>query len=120
MLWENPLKLEEEISNTLISRGDLASYHLVQIRGSEKPHYHEFHDLAVFMQSGSGTIFLEKESFKVKAGSVIFIPHDTTHYFLNNGADPAVAIVVFSPPFNGEKKLLVEPNPTTPPPILKR
>lgn len=107
-LWENVIKPEEAISNAPILMGDLASYHLVQIRGAEKPHAHEFHDLAVFLQSGVGTMFLGKQSFKVKAGSVIFIPHGTPHYFVNMGESPAVAIVVFSPAYDGKDSVPVE------------
>ena len=102
MLWENEISREESILTSQILRGDLASYHLIQLPAAEKNHMHEFHDLAVFVQSGSGTMFLGNESFKAGSGSVIFIPHGTWHAFVNSGPEPAVAIAVYSPGFDGK------------------
>jgi len=102
LLWENEIKPEENILSTTIIRGDFASYHLVQIRDSEKNHAHEYHDLVVFIQSGTGLMLLDKTSIKVRAGSIIFIPHGMPHYFVNGGTDPAVAIAIFSPDYSGK------------------
>lgn len=105
LLWENEMGSEEDHSSTVIVRSDLASYHLVQLRGSEKNHLHEFHDLVVFVQSGSGVMFLGKESFRVSAGSIVFIPHGVPHYMVSSGSDPTVAVLVFSPSFDGNDVL---------------
>ena len=101
-VWENAVPLDKDVLNTPLSKDEYASYHLVQVRTQEKSHVHENHDLAVFVQSGEGTMFLGKESFKVRAGSVIFIRHGIVHYFVNEGPSPAAAIAVFSPPFDGK------------------
>ena len=102
MVWENELSQEEPLSSTVILKSDEASYHLIQVRGAEKKHMHEYHDLAVFVQSGTGTMFLGKEKFNVRGGAVIFVPHGIPHYFVNTGPQPAVAVSVFSPPFDGK------------------
>jgi len=109
-VWENSIAKEQAVASTTLLSGDLASYHLVQIRGKESLHKHDFHDLAVFMQSGTGKIYMGKDSVKVSAGSMIFIPHGMTHQFVNIGPSPAVAIVVFSPPFNGKDVVEIEPD----------
>lgn len=102
MLWENDIDPSKNLTSSIILRGDLASYHLIQVRGSEKKHVHQFHDLAVFVQSGRGVMHLGKRQFKATAGSVIFIPHGTPHWFVNGGGDPAVAIAIFSPAYDGK------------------
>ncbi len=98
--WENAIGPDEKISKTLILQTDFSSAHLIQIRGSEKRHVHEFHDFTVFIQSGSGRMYLGKGSFPVGPGSIIFIPHGVEHYFVNAGNEPAVAIAIFSPAYD--------------------
>src|SRR5438067_603194 len=97
-LFEHQLPPDQNISNTTIREYETSSVHLVQIRGAEKPHRHQYHDSVVFIEAGQGTLYLGKNAVKVKTGSVIFIEHNTPHYFVNEGAEPAVALVVFSPP----------------------
>lgn len=111
LLWENTMASDQDILSTTILRGDLASYHLIQISGSEKPHRHDFHDLVIFVQSGYGTMFFEKESIKIKGGTVIFIPHGTPHYFVNTSPSPTTAIAVFSPSYDGKDDVPVELRP---------
>ena len=41
-------------------------------------------------------------SFAVKAGDVLFIPKAVPHAFKNQETTPAVAIVVFTPAFDGK------------------
>ncbi len=101
VLWENAIKAEEPLTSMLLLQGDMASYHLVQVRTAEKPHRHDNHDLAVFVKSGHGAMHLGREVFNVSAGSVIFVRRTTPHYFQNLGSEPAVAIAVFSPSFDG-------------------
>ena len=100
--WENAMQPEENISKTLILQTDFSSTHMIRIRGAEKRHVHEFHDSTVYIQSGSGRMYLGKSSFNVGPGSIIFIPHGVEHYFVNSGAEPATAIAVFSPAFDGQ------------------
>ncbi len=107
-LWENALPEGQELKSSRILDGDFASYHVIQVRTQEKPHRHDFHDLAVFVQSGSGILFSGKDSTAVSEGSMVFIPHGTAHYFVNTGPVPAVAVAVFSPPFNGDDVIPVE------------
>src|SRR3989344_1371695 len=70
MVWENELPQEEPPASAGVLKRDEASYRLVQVRGAEKKHAHEYHDLAVFVQSGTGTMFLGKEKFNLRAGAV--------------------------------------------------
>ena len=102
VVWETDMKPEQLLSNTTLLNGDMASYHLVQIRGKETLHKHDYHDMAVFVNSGTGNMYMGKESVKVSAGSFIFVQHGVKHKFVNTGPNPAQAIVIFSPPYDGK------------------
>jgi mannose-6-phosphate isomerase-like protein (cupin superfamily) len=36
------------------------------------------------------------------------VPRDTPHYFVNTDAEPAVAFVIFTPPYDGKGQVPVE------------
>lgn len=99
-VWENSLDPGLPFARSTILKSDLASYHLVQVRGSEESHRHDYHDVMIFFQSGSGLMFLKDKSFRVNPGAIIFIRHGVPHYFVNGGPVPAVAIAVYSPPYD--------------------
>ena len=102
VLKENPLGPQENIKVTTLGQGSTASHHVVQIRDRELPHIHRNHDLTVVVLRGSGPIVIAQEQRLLAAGDVVFIPRDTVHYFINASRDPAVALVIFSPPFDGK------------------
>ncbi len=106
--WENAVQPGEDLSKTMILEMDNSSTHLIQIRGSEKKHVHEFHDATVFIQSGTGRMYLGKKSVQVGPGAVIFIPRGLEHYFVNGGSETSSAIVVFSPSFDGKDVIIKE------------
>ena len=100
--WENAVQPGEDVSKAKILEMDNASAHFIQIRGTEKKHSHDFHDLTVVLQSGRGRMYLGNSSVSVQAGAVIFIPRGLDHYFVNGGPEPATAMAVYSPPFDGK------------------
>jgi mannose-6-phosphate isomerase-like protein (cupin superfamily) len=107
LLWENELGANQNVSSSIILTTDMASVHLVQVRTQEEPHLHQYHDSVAFMESGTGRLFLGDQSIPVKAGSVVFVPYGTPHYFVNTGPEPAVIIAVFSPPYDGKDRVPV-------------
>ena len=107
MLFEHQLGPNDNMSSTIIRKYENSSVHLVQIRGSEKPHRHDYHDSVVFFEAGQGILHLGKNVVHVQKGCTVFIEHGTPHYFVNEGPDPAVAIVVFSPPYDGQDNVPV-------------
>lgn len=100
--WENTLQPGEDSSKATLLEMDNLSAHFIQISGSEKKHSHAFHDLTVILQSGRGRMYLGTSSVSVRSGAVIFIPRGLEHYFVNGGPDPASAIAVYSPAFDGK------------------
>ena len=77
------------------------SVSLVQVRDREQPHVHTRYDLTVMVADGEGTLWLNGTPLPMVPGDVAFIPRGTPHYFVNDGAQPATAIVVFAPAFEG-------------------
>ena len=101
LVERSPLPAGENIKPVEIGRGENMSVHLIQIREGEKPHVHTRYDLSVVLVEGHGSLWLADRKLPMKSGDSAFIPRGTRHYFVNEGSDPAAAIVTFSPPFNG-------------------
>lgn len=108
VLRANPLGADQSIRVTLLRKTDHASVHLVQVGDGERPHVHQTHDLTVFILRGRGDMVIGTESRPVREGEVIHVPAGTRHYFTNRGREPAVAAVVFGPPFDGKDKVEVD------------
>lgn len=96
-----PLPPGENIRPTELRRSQDMSVHLVRIRDREQPHVHVRYDLVVVLMQGEGTLWLAGEPLAMQSGDVAVIPKDTPHFFVNDGDEPASALVVFSPPFDG-------------------
>jgi mannose-6-phosphate isomerase-like protein (cupin superfamily) len=102
VLAENPLGASENIKITTLGQGQGVSHHVVQVRDREKPHIHKLHDGTVVMVKGHGYLMMDNRRIDLSAGDVVYIPRGAVHYFVNTGGEPAVAFVIFSPPFDGK------------------
>ena len=107
-LREHPLSAGQTIRVDELGRSDSASFHIVQIRTKEPPHVHRTHDLVAVVKQGHGTLFLGSQQLHLEPGSLVNIPHGVVHAFVNESRDPAVAFVVFSPPFDGTDTVPVQ------------
>lgn len=101
LIAQAPLRPDESIRATPLQRGEHASIALVQIGDREPPHIHTRYDLAVVLVRGAGTLWLSGQAMPMRAGDTAFIPKNTAHYFVNDGSEPAAALVMFAPPFDG-------------------
>ncbi|TWT42176.1 Cupin domain protein [Phycisphaerae bacterium RAS1] len=99
---DQPLRAE-----TLVSTGEFSA-HLLQFRTSEPRHIHRTHDLTFMVHDGSGEIFITDRRFLLAPGSVCHIPRGVPHYCVNLGQTPLVAVLVFTPPFDGQDRIPVE------------
>jgi mannose-6-phosphate isomerase-like protein (cupin superfamily) len=90
-----------------IGRDAHASHHLVAIRKAEIPHRHDRHDLLVVMLRGHGRMRLGAEERPVGEGSILYVPRGAVHAFTNLAPEPAVAIAVYFPAYDGQDR--VEP-----------
>jgi quercetin dioxygenase-like cupin family protein len=105
ILAAHPLPQGENISALTLGRTESCSYHVVQIRDREQPHVHAVHDLAVTVLQGTGRLYIRGEPHAMQAGDVAVVPRATPHYFVNSGADPAAAFVIFAPPYDGKDQV---------------
>jgi quercetin dioxygenase-like cupin family protein len=83
-----------------VGRTPGASVHVVQVRRGETPHRHANHDLVVTVLRGHGHLTVGASSRDMWAGDVAAIPRGTTHWYVNDGDAPSVAVAVFVPPLD--------------------
>jgi mannose-6-phosphate isomerase-like protein (cupin superfamily) len=102
VLQSHPLEAAENIRVTELASATTLSHHIVQVRGAEKPYVHRAHDLTDFVHRGSGTMQVGDVEFDVKRGDIILVPREIPHAFSNRSRRPSVAIVVFTPAFDGK------------------
>ena len=89
-----------------LARDAATSHHVVAIRDRETPHRHDRHDLLIVMIEGHGFMRLGDAERPVGQGSILYVPRGTLHAFRNAGASPAVAYVVYLPPFDGRDRVV--------------
>lgn len=98
-----------------LGRTEGASVHRIAIVGEVAPHRHLAHDEVVRVVRGAGTFlygdFGEKTvAAEVKAGWTVAIPRGTAHsYRPAKDAGPTVAVLVYTPPFDGKDRVPLEP-----------
>ena len=108
LLKNNPLSPEENIRSTLVHQTAAASIHLVQIRDKEKPHIHKTHDLIVTLKRGHGVLRIGRDTVLMKAGDTVVIPRGVIHDFENWSDKIAVALGIFTPPYDGQDMIPVD------------
>jgi quercetin dioxygenase-like cupin family protein len=89
-----------------VGRTASASYHVVQVRGSESPHRHAAHDLTILVLRGGGTLTLDRATTRLAAGDAAVIPRGAVHWFAPRG--PAVSLVAFTPPLDAPDTVPVD------------
>jgi quercetin dioxygenase-like cupin family protein len=96
----HPLAPGQDFRADEVGRTTSASYHLVQVRGHERPHRHLAHDLTVLVMRGKGTLTLGAERIDLAAGDAAVIRRGEVHWFSNGGRGPALTLAVFAPPLD--------------------
>ncbi len=108
ILAANPLGEHEEFKVTPIFENPRSKHVLVQVRGREPLHRHVDSDITVFMLRGAGDMRIGQETRPVKTGDIVHIQRGTIHAYINRGAEPAAALVVYSPAPGPRDRALVE------------
>ncbi|UCH52943.1 MAG: cupin domain-containing protein [Pseudomonadota bacterium] len=109
ILRENPLAPGENVKPIPLHRSAHTAHLLVQVRGREPAHYHADSDITVLMVRGHGSIHVGEQKLPAKSGDTLFVARGVVHYFVNEGKEPAVALVIYSPPPGPNDRVLVEP-----------
>jgi mannose-6-phosphate isomerase-like protein (cupin superfamily) len=111
-IYQQPEWTENELQKNIairhLHRSTNASTHLIRLKGSESPHYHDHHDLNVSVLSGKSTIHFKDHKVLLQPGDIIFIPKGTYHWAENSDPVASVVFALFSPAFDGKDKRKAE------------
>jgi len=110
MAEKNPLGDDEYVKIKDVGENRNSSMHLIQVRRDAEilSHYHKHHDEILYVKKGRGIAILDGTRYMVKAGSILQVPSKTVHKFLNTGDETFMALSIFSPPFDGRDKKILE------------
>ncbi len=98
----NPMAPEENIKISILSEQADRGFYLVQIRDKERLHRHNTHSGKVVLWKGKGTLLLDGRPRLLMEGAQVEIPAGAPHAFTNEWDQPSVAVVQFTPPFDGK------------------
>ena len=101
-LKANPLGPKENFKIITLETAEGSSYHVVQVRDKERLHRHNTHSAKVVIWRGNGTLFLDGKPQSIKEGDRLEIIHGHPHAYTNESSNPTVAVVQFTPPFDGK------------------
>ena len=97
-------ELQRNRAIRLLRKTDRAGYYLLRIKDSEKPHYHDHHDLTVVVLKGQSRINFKNRRENLKPGDLAHIPAGTLHWAENTGPGDSELFLVFTPPFDGKDR----------------
>lgn len=110
MIAQLPVEGDRNIRQLLLQQSENMSVHLVRIRDREQPHLHTRYDLSIMLVAGEGTLWLQGAPLKMQAGDVALVSRGTRHHFVNEGSEPASALVVFAPAYDeSDREAVGEP-----------
>lgn len=90
---------EPQVNVLNLGAGRSQSSHLFVIPGAFASQVNPDHDLTFTILKGKGVATVKGESMKVRKGAVVFVAAGDPFEFVNDGKKPAVALAVFSPPY---------------------
>jgi mannose-6-phosphate isomerase-like protein (cupin superfamily) len=99
----------EDFKIVELGRDAHSSHHLVSLRDRELVHRHDLHDLLVFVAQGQGHMLIGTEQRAIGVHSIVYVPRGTPHAMRNASAAPIVGYAVFTPAFDGQDRVPVEP-----------
>ena len=88
-----------------------SSVNLVRVQGEVAPHYHAKSDETVYILEGEGELLLDRAWRPVTAGTLIHVPMNVPHAFINRASGGTIVLSTFTPPLvPGDRvQLKVEP-----------
>jgi mannose-6-phosphate isomerase-like protein (cupin superfamily) len=99
----------EDFKVVELGRDAHSSHHVVALRDREPVHRHDLHDLLVVTLEGHGRMLIGSEERVIGPRSIVYIPRGVPHSMRNGSAAPLYGYAVFTPPFDGEDRVPVEP-----------
>lgn len=105
--WQIPLN-DAGIGVKTLTKTAETSTHLLALKGKEKPHVHDTHDLTAIVLSGKVNIHFKDRTQEMTTGDVVSIPRGTFHWAENICEEQSQIYVIFNPPFDGKDRRFVE------------
>jgi len=103
-----PVNFDNVFIKTLYQDSATVSSYLIFVKKEVKTHKHLEHAEHVYVLQGEGNMTLGDEVFKIKKGSIIFIPKDTFHSVKTTSKNPLKVISIQAPFFDGKDRVLKE------------
>jgi mannose-6-phosphate isomerase-like protein (cupin superfamily) len=99
-----PVNLENIYNRPLYS-DSLTSSVVIFIKKEVKEHKHADHAEHVIVLEGEAIMKVDGKSFKIKKGSMVFIPKNTWHYAKTTSKEPLKVISIQAPNFDGKDRI---------------
>ena len=99
VLKENPLPAGEKSQLIKIAEDDTISVFVVRMMPGAKlgPHYHEEHNEIEYVIRGTAQLLVNDKWVDIKPGSIHFNPMRKVHAARNNGNEPLIVLIAFTP-----------------------
>jgi len=99
VLKENPLPAGEKSQLIKIAEDDTISVFVVRMMPGAKlgPHYHAEHDEIEYVIRGTAQLLVNDKWVDIKPGSIHFNPMRKVHAARNNGNEPLIVLIAFTP-----------------------
>ncbi|MCK4898339.1 MAG: cupin domain-containing protein [Anaerolineales bacterium] len=99
VLKENPLPAGEKSQLIKIAEDDTISVFVVRMMPGTKlgPHYHEEHNEIEYVIRGTAQLLVNDKWVDIKPGSIHFNPMRKVHAARNNGNEPLIVLIAFTP-----------------------
>jgi len=93
----------ENIQVKKIAEDSNQSSFIIWVKKEVKPHYHQYHSEYIHVLSGSATMQLGADTFKIQQGDIVFIPQRSIHSVKTNSTQPLKVISIQTPKFDGDR-----------------
>ena len=103
-----PLAPGQDFRVEEVARSEHTSHHVGAIRTGETLHRHDRHDQLVVLVRGHGSMRVGDEVRAIAEGSIAFLPRGVPHAFTNASGEPAIAYLVYAPPYDGKDRVSLE------------
>jgi len=82
----------EPIKESILACEPLETVRLLQVRDGIARHVHDRVDEIIYVVAGDGSVRIDEDARPLRAGSLVVVPHGTTHAFEHTGKNPLVVV----------------------------
>ena len=106
-VW-NEVNKQKNIAIHNLDSNNYSSTHLIHLKGSEQPHFHDKHNLTVTIISGESIIHFKDHEVILQKGDIVHIPKGTYHWAENIDSEASVVFANFAPAYRGKDMRLAK------------